>query len=265
MSSLSKSQNPIDPKNGKFFVIAGFQKCASTWLHRCLELHPEIKMPKRHMTHFFDIHFHKGESWYLEQFESKPMAHCWGDATVSYARSRLALERIYCFSPKTKVILLVRNPIQRAWSHFWHEKRKGKTNFNFDEWKENYDVYSDWILPGIYKESIETCDSIFSPDQLHLIVHDDIVQSPDRVIKSVLNFLELSSEFTNDIVSTKQNQTINSIPKDWLGRPKRFNNVSYAEGPSDESIVALGKVFRQTVDFLSDRLDRDLTHWLKWN
>ncbi len=55
------------------------------------------------------------------------------DNTTSYARDPLAPKRIYNYNPKSKIVFLIRNPIDRAFSHYWHEKRKLKINFKFEE------------------------------------------------------------------------------------------------------------------------------------
>ena len=112
--------------SNNLFFLAGFQNCATTWLHRCLEEHPQIFVPNVDMVHYYDMNYHRGRDWYEKFYQSYNQEQMRGDTTVSYARSELAIKRIAKTNSNAKIILSLRNPITRAFSHYWHEKKKGK-------------------------------------------------------------------------------------------------------------------------------------------
>jgi len=128
--------------------ICGFQKCGSTWLNEILKQHPNVLVPNQKEIHFFDIHYAKGIEFYSQFFMNYSIQKIIVDNTTSYARDPLAPKRIYNYNPKSKIVFLIRNPIDRAFSHYWHEKRKLKINFKFEEfYLLNFNI--DVLVPSI--------------------------------------------------------------------------------------------------------------------
>lgn len=253
--------------NAGYFVIAGFQKCASTWLHRSLQAHHELYLPDTHMLHFFDIHYDRGISWYEQLYASAAPHQVVGDATVTYARSHLAMSRIAEYDERARVILILRNPIDRAWSHYWHERKKGKMAFAFEEWEQNYDLYSDWILPGMYDQHIEVAESFFLRARLLVIFQDDIEHEPTRVLSSVFGFLGVESVNKSLDGKGRVNATVvGGVSKNqlWFGRfgKARREREAYLAGPSERSVRRLREIYKPVVRELESRYNRDLERWL---
>ncbi len=253
------------------FCIAGFQKCASTWLHRCLQEHPAVHLPDRHMLHYFDIHHQLGEDWYRRTFfpEVSASATQIGDATVSYARSPEALDRLHLHNPDLRIILLLRHPVERAWSHYWHERKKGKIHFAFGEWRENYDLFNDWIAPGLYDEAIARVEARFpAPSSLHLVLQDDVAADPVSVIKDVHSFLGIDSVEPSAGALRPRNVTQVKPPRRrgfrrFLASPDASAQEQFDAGPEPGERAALIDLFTPSVRALEARLGRDLSAWLK--
>ncbi|MBK1631881.1 hypothetical protein CKO31_14280 [Thiohalocapsa halophila] len=253
-----------------FFVIAGFQKCASTWLHRALQAHPDVFLPDEHMLHFFDIHFDRGIPWYQRLFETAAPSQIVGDATVTYARSALAMQRIARLDSSALVVLILRNPIDRAWSHYWHERKKGKIAFEFEEWESNYDLYSDWILPGMYDQHIDLTESLFGRDQVLVIFQDDVAVRPVGVLSSVFNFLGVDHDRAVEVGAERKRINSTVIGKGSAGRlsffakwKERREREAYAAGPSKGAVARLSHLYRPMVRELEARYNRDLERWLR--
>lgn len=253
------------------FCVAGFQKCASTWLHRCLQEHPAVYLPDRHMIHYFDIHHQRGEDWYRHTFFPKLPTSVTqiGDATVSYARSAEALDRLHLHNPNLRLILLLRHPVERAWSHYWHERKKGKIQFAFGEWRENYDLFDDWIAPGLYEEAIARVQARFpNPSSLHLILNDDVAADPVGVINKVHCFLEIDSiEPSADALRPLNVTQIKPLRQRGFRRffttPDVTRQVEFNAGPEPAERAALIEFFTPSVRALEARLGRDLSSWLR--
>lgn len=253
------------------FCIAGFQKCASTWLHRCLQEHPAVHLPDRHMLHYFDIHHQRGDDWYRRTFfpEVPESARQIGDATVSYARSAEALRRLHEHNPDLRVILLLRHPVERAWSHYWHERKKGKIRFAFSEWQENYDLFDDWIAPGLYDEAIARVQTQFpDPASLHVVLQDDIATDPATVVRNAHSFLGIDPAEPSAEALRPRNVTQVEPPRRrglrrFLEGRDASGQARFDAGPEPEARAALVEFFTPSVRALEARLGRDLSAWLK--
>jgi hypothetical protein len=252
------------------FFIAGFQKCASTWLHRSLQAHPGVFLPSEHMVHFFDIHFEQGLSWYESFFDQAAPGQVVGEATVTYARSEVAMTRIARYNPDARVVLILRNPIDRAWSHYWHERKKGKIAFEFEDWEGNYDLFSDWILPGMYDQHIDIVESLFRRGQVLVVFQDDVCVRPVDVLSTVFDFLGVDHDRAigagverkriNATVIGKRYAGRRSLLAKWKGHRER---ETYAAGPSKEMVARLSRLYEPMVRNLEARYNRDLETWLR--
>lgn len=114
------------------FVIAGTQKGGTTALHSYLSDHPEICMADPKEVHFFDDdrNFSSGSPEYSKYhafFSPENTHRLLGEATPSYMYWREAPKRLWEYNPKMKIIILLRNPIERAYSH-WNMQRSRKTD-----------------------------------------------------------------------------------------------------------------------------------------
>ena len=98
-----------------FFIGIGAQRAGTSWLHSCLCEHPEIYMPRKEM-HFFDNKYEKGVEWYCNEFSNCGEQQKSGEITPDYMSNYQALERIAQLSKKIKLIVILREPIERAYS-----------------------------------------------------------------------------------------------------------------------------------------------------
>jgi len=114
------------------FVVIGPQKCATTWMYRGLQEHPEISMPKTDAVNYFSMYYHQGDNWYEQSFDPSQNTPIVGEVSRSYVRDDAVPHRLRKHLPTAKLILSVRNPADRAYSHYWHEKSKGKLSFEFE-------------------------------------------------------------------------------------------------------------------------------------
>ncbi len=188
------------------FFVAGFQKCATTWLHDCLGEHPQVYVPERHMLHFFDIHFESGVDWYREHYRAASGALAIGDTTASYGRASLAPERIAEYAPHAKLVFALRNPVDRAFSHYWHEKKKGRFDFAFEEVFSNYDLFDSWVVTGFYHLHLRRFLEQFSRDQILVLVTEEIAADPEAALKGLYGFLGVDPAFRPRIAHQRSNR-----------------------------------------------------------
>jgi len=174
----------------------GPQKAATTWVYKCLSEHPEVMCPPGDTIHYFDIHYAKGRDWYASFFADARHDQKLFDPTYTYIRSPWASRRIARENPDAKIILCLRNPIERAFSHYWHEKKKGKIAFQFGELFQNYDLFCSWIEPGLYAEHIARYLEHFSRSQILCLRFEKLKSNPELFLRQLLQFIEVDDTFT---------------------------------------------------------------------
>lgn len=259
------------------FFLAGCQKSASTWIYHCMLEHPDVFVPEKDALHFFTINYYKGLEWYIEQYNNVKNEKAIVDPTPSYLRDIMAPKRIYKYNPEAKFIISLRNPTERAFSHYWHEKKKNKINFEFDEAINysgigNYDIYSDWILTGFYYEWIQLFMQYFPKDNFLFLLFDDLKRDPMAYIKEIYSFLEVEREFepkSSTIIINKASNRLESNSfqnrlKLYFRKKLKINTLSEYDKGIDETLKKqIIKIFIPEIEKLEKFLNRDLDTWKK--
>lgn len=201
------------------FIVAGAQKAGTTSLFRYLEEHPNMVPPVSKKIAFFDKNFHRGMQWYRLHFALRrerpapgaaPDQTFTGESTAYYMFHPLAAKRIAETLPETKIILLLRNPVDRAYSHYQYKVRRGKEPLSFEAAIEaeperlagederlrsnpNYRsqahfLYS-YLARGVYVDQIKHWQSLFPPERLLILESGGLFKRPAEVYRQVLEFL----------------------------------------------------------------------------
>lgn len=181
-------------KSPNAFLI-GCQKTASTWIYKSLKEHPEINVAKKDAINFFTINYYKGFDWYESLFEQKEGAKVTIDTTPSYYRDLVVPDRIKNYTKYPKFIISLRNPVDRAFSHYWHEKKKGTIQHRFEDaifYSDfgNYDLFNNWIESGYYFHWIKNFLSHFEKNQFLFLKYEDLKVDPKKFINRIFDFLE---------------------------------------------------------------------------
>src|SRR5581483_11863989 len=125
------------------FLVIGGQKCGTTALYNYIIEHPDIYLAVRKQMHYFDNRYEKGDRWYRSGFPTvaekfyvknilrKRFITC--EATPNYIFHPQAARRVARLLPHAKFILVLRDPVDRAYSHYNHEIRKGTEMLSFEE------------------------------------------------------------------------------------------------------------------------------------
>ncbi|WP_416896474.1 MAG: sulfotransferase domain-containing protein [Minwuia sp.] len=122
------------------FVIVGAQKAGTTSLFHYLQQHPRIATPSSKEVHYFDYNYHRGESWYRAHFqradEKARQEEELGalvlnfEASPYYMYHPLAIERMKADLPEVKAVAMLRDPVARTYSHYWHEHNKDQDDLS---------------------------------------------------------------------------------------------------------------------------------------
>jgi hypothetical protein len=192
------------------FLIIGAQKAGTTALYAYLRWHPEITGPSFKEVSFFDRHFVRGETWYRAHLPARPRGRLVGEASPSYLFHPLAPERVRTTVPDARLIAILRNPIDRALSHYQHEVSLGREELSFEEAIDreeermrgevermvrdpSYFSFAWWnhtyLARGRYAEQLAGWFTVFPRDQLLVLFSEDLLEQPSKTYERVLDFL----------------------------------------------------------------------------
>jgi hypothetical protein len=210
------------------FLVIGVMKGGTTSFFNYLAKHPQINPPFRKEIKFFDIHYPEGLGWYRAhfptRFKMKP-GMVTGEATPYYIFHPTAAKRISNVLPNVKLIALLRNPVDRAYSHYNHMVRVGREPLSFDKAIEkeaerlngeeekiiadprystfNHLHYS-YLARGRYIEQLQKWFAIFPRGQMLILASEEIYTSPAIAYRKAIEFLGLSAWEPNDFKVYKQ-------------------------------------------------------------
>lgn len=197
------------------FLIIGAQKAGTTSLYVYLREHPKVKRALVKEVHFFDNHFGRGEAWYRAHFAT--MMERWrgdflvtGEATPYYLFYPLAAPRAKQIVPKVKIIVMLRNPVDRAYSHYYHQVRLKLEELTFEQAIEQeatrlvgefekiilddeyysfaFQNYS-YLARGMYAEQLERWFRFFPREQFLILDSSAFYRDTARTLDRVLKFL----------------------------------------------------------------------------
>lgn len=232
---------------------------------KCLSEHPNIFLAETDHIHYFTTKFHYGHDWYLDHFSSSNGQSIIGDTTPQYAKFDDARERMYSFNPEAKIVLMMRHPIFRAWSHYKHEKRRGITNapFTFSLYG-NTDIYRAWIETGFYDKHYANLLKFYPKEQIYCVLFDDVEKKPKEVLQGVLKFLGVdhSHEFT--FQSKKFNSSTSKLNKglnNGLNQDYKQSDYFYQTINFESLLDELTEINIPHIENLEILLNRNLSEW----
>lgn len=176
------------------FLIIGAARCGTSSLHRNLEKHPQIAPPRiggnGKEVHFFDHEskFKRGLSWYAKKWHDAKPDQLRFESTPNYLFHRQCPKRISHAIPNGRFIVMLRNPVDRAWSHFyfWHEKH----GWSLDILK---DKFSEILRKGIYYDQLRRWLCEYPLDRFLIIRSEDFFAAPGKVITDVHRWLGIKA------------------------------------------------------------------------
>jgi len=238
------------------FILAGAQKSGTTALHYFLEKHPRITMGDQEEMHFFDdddlfsgpvdcelLHRH---------FPLLPRSTIAGECTPSYLYWKPAAERIWNYNPQVKLLVLLRNPVERAFAHWNMQRFKGREPLDFfDAVKEEKSRIAGapprearrfaYVDRGFYVQHLERFFRFFSREQMMIIKFEKFRQEQRKTLDSIFSFLG-----------------VKPLPS---FRSKDRNVVPYQRAMNWEERVFLYNIFADDIATLEQLLGWDCSDW----
>lgn len=307
------------------FFLVGAAKAGTTALQQALDAHPDIYMSPLKEPNFFctDIDPEKlradlkerlkadqteewilsgmeGSRWraylrdeklYSALFSPASATQITGEASVSYLFSSKAAENIYAAKPNAKIIIVLRNPVERAWSHYLMEERLGMADRLFEVAYNSICDNQDpmwgrdlmFLHAGLYNEQIKRYQKYFGPSQIHIIIYDDYRKQPQAVLKKLYLFLGVDPSKADLSIALKRSNEARTgvfdkaIPSGSIkvklrrflkglgihGSLKNMLTKPSDRKPSEAEKNKLSAYYRTEIAELEKTLNLDLSHWKK--
>ncbi len=288
-------------KDIKHLLIVGSQKSGTTYLSSLLLQHPKIKLLQEiKEPDFFTRHWYKGKEWYYRNVEDdKSMFYL--DASTSYTAAPLdpneinsdkkhlqplkdVPQRIAETTNNIRFIYIMRDPVKRAYSSYWHNVRAGHEN---NEFREALTASSYYLRLGEYYEQIQLYLQYFKCEQFLFLSFEDFINNPVTVTKKCFQFLELD-DFNLTLTNQSKNrsfiypkylQALNRLTSKHGGLNKMIKTIQPAfpeyliqffgnkithQTPTikDEDKDFLINYYREKNLLLDEFLEFDTRHWL---
>ncbi|MFW6285749.1 MAG: sulfotransferase domain-containing protein [Nanoarchaeota archaeon] len=195
------------------FLGIGAQKAGTTWLYEMLSQHPQINMGDEKEINFFndkssfnskkiEKNYLKGMSWYKKQINPKKNKIN-GEISPNYLFDKKVPQRIKKHFPNTKIIVVLRNPISRAYSQF---EFVSKTFHIENSFFKAIKKQPEFIQRSLYYKQLKRYYDLFKKDQIKVLFFEDIKNNPQKIIKEVEEFLKIK-HFTPNNLNKKVNKT----------------------------------------------------------
>lgn len=179
------------------FLVIGAMKAGTTFLFAALAAHPHVIRSRRREIHFFGSRFRRGESWYRTHFptgfELRRYRAITGEGSTSYLANPDSPVRIRSLLPAVRMVALLRDPVDRAISNYFHEQRTGRETLPIADafaasGRPGHLAYQ---RRGLYAEQLARYYELFPRDQLLVLKSETLFAEPKRVIDRVYQFLDL--------------------------------------------------------------------------
>ena len=242
----------------------GPQKTASTWLYNILSLSDEYCFPRAvKETFFWDKRFENGQKWYYSHFKCRP-ATLYAEIGPSYFHSLNAIERLKGHNPDLKVIVTLREPVARTYSHFMHHRMRGRVQTNF--WQA-VNAYPEIIEASHYSKYLPIWLQAFGVENVLILMQDNISSNPLGVISHLNNFLGIALESKHmDIlrpVNTGTLPRMSSLAKaatmsaDWMRKHRLYSIINMAKTIGMKKLIYSGRD-RNDLDVFTDQDKKSL-------
>ena len=195
------------------FLVIGTQKGGTTSLYHLLSQHPDIFLPKVKEVHYFSQNFHQTREWYADHYQLAMPGQLRGDITPFYLFHAAVPERIRSIMPRVRLIALLRDPVERTLSQYFHACRQGYEQLDLlaaleaeeqrlsgadavvkspDGFHYSYQKHS-YVSRSRYEIQLQRYRASFPDRQLLVLRSEDLFAHTDTCLDRLLTFLSLDS------------------------------------------------------------------------
>ena len=183
----------------------GAQKCASSWIHSVAGSHPQVGVSADKELDFFSYFFDRGYRWYESHFDRSDAGALMFESSPSYFHDPRAPARAHAYNPDLKVVLLLRDPVKRAFSNHLHEIIKGHIDpVDFETGMMNNPSY---VEQSLYATHLARWREVFLADQMLVLFAEEISADAGASARRLFRFLGVDADFDSAILHERRNES----------------------------------------------------------
>jgi len=295
------------------FLMIGAAKSGTTAIYTYIKQHPQIYMSPRKELRYFSNHIevpkdvsldyvHQGVKTleeYEKYFDGVTTETVYGESSPMYLYYPGVAERIKETLPYVKLFAILRNPIDRAYSAYTHGLREWKEPaksfeealaLESDREQIGWGMLWQYTKAGFYYQQLKRYYDVFNPDQIMVVLYDDLRKDVHGLLRDIFTFLEVDPDFKPD---TSARPNVSGFPKSKLTHElmrklfikdnliKRLSRKIFSDKfrkqttnqirelnlekrkMSQETRNELKQIFSEDIQQLESLIDRDLSYWIK--
>jgi len=170
------------------FLYVGPDKAGSSWIHEMLLKHPDVYMTPAKDLYYFDRYYDRGPGWYAAQFEAAREEKIVGEVCQDYLFHPEAAARIRDTLGPVRIMVSLRDPVERAWSSYLYMRKHG---IGPDTFAEALESRPELLEHGRYATSLDRFLELFPRELIHVALFDDLVDDPQHFLDGITEFLEI--------------------------------------------------------------------------
>lgn len=197
------------------FIGLGGQKCASSWLHMVFNDHPDAFVSDPKELNFFSAVYDRGHQWYESHFSGAEGRAAVGEISPSYLPDRDAPARARRYNPEFRILLALRDPVERAYSNHLHDIRLGyyqSGDLSFESGLKNNPMY---IEQSRYAKHLATWLDQFPRAQVFVLFQEEITADPLGQARAIYEFLGIAADHISSSAETRANESYLPKSRKW--------------------------------------------------
>jgi len=197
------------------FIGLGGQKCASSWLHMVFNDHPDAFVSDPKELNFFSAVYDRGYQWYERHFSEAAGRAAIGEISPSYLPDCDAPARARHYNPEFRILLALRDPVERAYSNHLHDIRLGyyqSGDLSFESGLKNNPMY---VEQSRYAKHLATWLDYFPRGQVLVLFQEEIAADPLGQARVVYEFLGIAADHVSSSVETRANESYLPRSRQW--------------------------------------------------
>jgi hypothetical protein len=196
------------------FLIIGARRAGTSLVHhKVLAAHPQVYVPvQRKETHYFDLYYERGVEWYQSYFPPDDAAgrfRAIGEVTPDYLASEEAPGRIHQLLPECRLIAILRNPVEQAWSDYRHRTRSRNERRDFATVVQDPAA----LHGGLYHHHLQRYLARFRRDALLVLIYEELVRDPGRELGRLTAFLDVPMIWSDPAVLLRERVNPGDTPR----------------------------------------------------
>ena len=196
------------------FIGIGGQRCGTAWIYNCLEEHPSLCLPFKEINYFTHAEkLAKGDAWYKSHFQRCQNGQFAGEISSLYLYDVDAPKRIHEYNPEVKLLVSLRNPVDRAFSSYQNNVTAGQIA-KTRTFEEALDEDSDILEKSFYSEPLQRFLDCFPKERLLVLVYEEGLQDPQGFIQSIYGYVGVDAQFYPSMAH--QHLNVGRIPRSIL-------------------------------------------------